>query len=119
MTTAPSCSLPRTHSADLPGDHCGCHRQEAEALRSPRFGLDLISAEETALQYPPQYPSILPSQLPPGVGGHRIRKGQEAQAARPHPNPASWLKRFTCCPGTSRVQTLHLCPITGEDSKGG
>lgn len=52
MTTAPSCSLPRTHSADLPGDHCRCHRQEAEALWSPRFGPDLTSTEDTALQSP-------------------------------------------------------------------
>lgn len=76
MTTAPSCSLPRTHSADLPGDDRRCHRQEAEALWSPRFGPDMKvwRGEGTALAAP--YLSL--SQLPPGVGEDGIRKGREA-----------------------------------------
>lgn len=99
MTTAPSCSLPRTHSADLPGDHCRCHRQEAEALWSPRFGPDLMSTER-------KLPSGLPSTPPPplpwpspsflwGCVGMGSERNQKPEQPRPHPDPTSWLQGFT------------------------
>lgn len=82
MTTAPSCSLPRTHSADLPGDHCRCHRQEAEALWSPRFGPDLMSTERKLPSglpsTPPTTPAMALSQLSLGMRGDGIRKEPEA-----------------------------------------
>ena len=49
MMTVYSYFLPRTDSADLPGDHRRRHCQEAEAIWSPRCGPDLTRGWGTTL----------------------------------------------------------------------
>lgn len=87
MTIVYSYSFPRTDSADLPGDYSRCHRQEAEAIWSPRCGPDLTRGWETTLgALPMTFQFIL------GVGEDGIRNGKRPAQPHIYCNRGSWLE---------------------------